>query len=147
MTVSADTHKAKFKKLGLMSHQTKLGMGWDYKDYTLAHEFKLTPKAKVLMDDLEDYLIDKGYSHVTSNRATLFTGDGKPSKFRCHYYRKKKFDFIVVFTRQRQGKKEYVTTVEHHYQNANELMRKPPKSQKATVPKKIERKRLSKNRR
>lgn len=144
--VTKDTHKAKFKKFGLVSNRIRYSIGWDHKCNTFANDYQLAPKAKVLMDDVEDYLIDKGYSHAATNTALMLDERGFSSKFRCHYYKKKKFDFVVVFTRQRKGKKEYVTSIDHHYEDAKGRIR-PDQKIEPTKPKTVKRKRLTKQRR
>lgn len=141
-------HTPALKKLGLVSLEpNRRSCTWDYSHGTLANVFGLAPKEKVLMDDLEKYFHKHKYKHKATNSALVYEGEGQMMTVRCYYYIREKFSFFVVMTRQRKGKKEYVTRAEFHYEKAPEpkpLVEKPKAKVKAKVTKEVKPKKKAK---
>lgn len=111
-------HTSAFKKLGLASIEYRYSSTWDHSYNTFANVFELAPEQKPLMKDLEKYISKQKYKHISTNQAMMYATNGKRSTFRCYFFRRAKFDFIIAMSRQTVGKKEYLTRVEFHYEQA-----------------------------
>lgn len=114
-------HTAAFEKLGLAAVEKRYSCTWDYDYNTNALAYK--PRKPVTMQRLQKYLEKNKYRLISTNSALLYETEGKRSTFRCHYYRRDKFDFFTIFTRQYKGDEESVTSAEYHFERAAE----PPK--------------------
>lgn len=118
MSVTKNEHNKAFKKLGLRSIEHRYSCTWDRSYNTFANVYELAPDGKVRMQDLEAYLDEQEYDYVSKNTAMWYAPDGTRRTFRCYFWRRAKYDFLIIMTRQRTGKKEYVTRAEHHYKKA-----------------------------